>query len=106
MALGGSDKQHEPNQKAVDVTERPSDGAVEILSCTKDVHHLLLTYSDAFTLARSDLLGLSLAGSIASLETTSRTAAVFDHLTSTKDPYIDSHPSTFKSRATRSVKIY
>lgn len=84
-----SQEQQVPKKMAVNTMACHSDGPVETCSCTTDVQDLLLTYSDASTLSRGDLLSLSLAVSLANLETTSGTAAIIDLLTIIQDPDFD-----------------
>lgn len=74
----GPQEQQEPIQMAVDSTARHFDRHVEIYSCTTYVKNLLFTHSDAFTLSWDDIMNLSLAFSLASLENTSGPAAVIN----------------------------
>lgn len=84
---------------AVDTTECHPNGPVKICSCRTDVKDLLLTNSDASILSRDDILSLPLAVSLASLETTSVTAAFIDLLTIIQTPALMYDTLTFKSRA-------
>lgn len=80
-ASTGLRKQQELKKMAVDTTECHPAGPVETCSCSTDVQVLLLTYSDASTLSRGDLLCIPLAIFLASLETPCGTATVIDLLT-------------------------
>lgn len=71
---------------AVNATVCPPDGSFKTCSCTINVQDLLLNYSDTSTLPRSDLLCLSLAVSLARLETSFGTAVVIELLTITMNP--------------------
>lgn len=98
-ALTGIQEQLKPNQMAFHTTARRFDGPVEIRSCTRDLLDTLPTYSDASTLSSSDLLSLSLAVSLASLATSSETAALIDLLTIFQDYDLMYTSLTFESRA-------
>lgn len=74
---------------AVAATARSSDVAVE--TCTTDVRDTLLTYSEASTLSRGDLLSVSFVISFSSLETTSGTATVIDFVEIVQDHDVDAH---------------
>lgn len=75
----------------MDTTARLPDEPVETCLFTTDVQDTLLTYSDASTLSRKDLLSQFLTGSLATLEPTSGIAAVIDFLTNIQDFDFDAH---------------
>lgn len=60
-APAGLQQQKWQKQIAVDITARHFNGPVHTCSCTTNMQALLLTYFDAYTLSRGDLLSLSLA---------------------------------------------
>lgn len=76
---------------AVDTIARHYDRPVETCSSATDVQEFLLTYSNDSTLSNSDLLKLSLAASIASLESFSGQVTVIALRTSFQDLKVDVH---------------
>lgn len=65
------------------------DGPVDACSCTTDVQDFPLTHFDAFTLSKGILSSLTLAVSLASLETAIGTATVIDLLKIIQDHNFD-----------------
>lgn len=72
--------QQEPNQVAVDTTERHTGGPAETWGSARDEHDALLTYSEASALCSDALFRLTLAF-FASLESIIELAAVISLLT-------------------------
>lgn len=71
---------------------------IETCFCTS-LQDTLLTYLGASTLPRGNLLSLSLAVFLSSVETTSGTAAVTDHFRILQDPDFDTDLIIFMSGA-------
>lgn len=83
--LVGSQKQPEPHKIVVDSTPHHFDGALRIRFCSMDLQDTQLIYPDASIVMRGDLFSQSLAVFLASLDTTSGTAAVINLLTIIQD---------------------
>lgn len=88
----GSQKHQEPKKLGMDTTVSYPEEPLETCSCKIALHDLLLTYSDASTISKRDLLSLFITVSLAGLETIAKTAAVIDLLTIIQYPDFDVHP--------------
>lgn len=87
----GPQKQQSPNQMVLDATAFHPLGPVETYRCSKDGQDLLLFYSDASTLSRSNLLSPSLVVPFSSLKAIFGTASVTNIAKIIQDSEFDAH---------------